>query len=177
MFCAAASAHTGQMFHEGLSSGFTHPFGGLDHLLAMIAVGLWAAQKDGRAIWIIPSTFVLAMLGGWNLGMLGFALPFHEQGIAVSVFLLGLAVAFAFKPNQLVIASMVAVFAIFHGAAHGAEMPINANALTYVIGFIVATLSLHACGVLFAKIVFVQKTLVPSVGMIIAAFGLVFLLS
>jgi urease accessory protein len=177
VFCAAASAHTGQFFHEGLSSGFVHPFRGFDHLLAMIAVGLWAAQMGGRAIWIVPSTFVMTMLGGWILGIQGFTLPFHEQGIALSVLLLGFAVTFAFKPSQWVTTGIAAVFAIFHGAAHGAEMPINTNAVTYVCGFLLATLILQACGVLFAKTAFIQKTLIPSVGMIIAAFGLVFLLS
>ena len=177
VFCAAASAHTGQFFHEGLHAGFAHPFDGFDHLLAMIAVGLWAAQMGGRATWIVPSIFVATMLGGWILGMQGFTLPFHEQGIALSVLMLGLAVTFALKPNQWVTAAMVAVFAIFHGAAHGTEMPVNANAFTYVCGFLLATLALHSCGVLFAKTVLIQKTLVPSVGMIIAAFGLVFILS
>lgn len=131
---------------SGFSSGLLHPWGGLDHLLAMLAVGLWAAQLRGRAIWLVPLSFLVAMaVGGW-LGQAGWGVPFVEQGIAASVFLLGLAIAFAVRLPWGVPAVLVAAFALFHGSAHGAEIPAGAMWLGYAGGFLISTALLHALG-------------------------------
>jgi urease accessory protein len=130
----------------GFAVGFLHPLSGLDHLLAMVAVGLWAGQLGGRAVWIVPLSFVGAMLLG---GVLGFSVgaPFWvESGIALSVFFLGLAVALAWKLPVFVPAGLVALFALAHGMAHGAEMPAGSSPEAYAAGFALATAGLHAAG-------------------------------
>ncbi|AJQ96674.1 HupE/UreJ family protein [Gynuella sunshinyii] len=142
-----ASAHTGVSTANGLSHGFGHPLGGLDHLLAMLAVGLWAAQMGGRAIWAVPCSFVGVMIVGGVLGFTGVALPWVEQGIALSVLLLGVLIAGAFRLPVLLSAIVVGVFALFHGHAHGAEMPLTAGTLSYVTGFVAATVLLHSAGI------------------------------
>lgn len=147
LFVPALHAHTGHDGGTGFTHGFEHPITGLDHILAMIAVGLWAAQIGGRAIWIVPASFVTAMLFGGIAGMNGFALPYLEQGIAASVLLLGLVIAFAVRPPVYVPALIVAAFALFHGVAHGAEMPETASGLAFGLGFILATSLLHLIGI------------------------------
>lgn len=144
---SALQAHPSHDAGTGFFHGAEHPLTGLDHILAMIAVGLWAAQIGGRAIWIVPSCFVLAMLGGGIAGMNGFMLPYLEQGIALSVLLLGLVIAFAFKPPVYVPALLVASFALFHGVAHGAEMPETASGMAFGFGFVIATAFLHLVGI------------------------------
>lgn len=146
---ALAHAHTGAGPAHGFFHGVQHPVFGLDHLLAMIAVGLWAVQLGGRAIWVVPASFVGVMLLGGLLGMAGFALPMVETGILVSVLLLGLLVAFAVRLPIWAGALLVGVFALFHGYAHGAEMPAEASGLSYALGFAVATTLLHGVGVGF----------------------------
>jgi len=143
----ALQAHTGHDGGTGFAHGFEHPITGLDHLLAMVAVGLWAAQIGGRAMWIVPASFVTAMLLGGIAGMNGIALPFMEQGIALSVLLLGLVIAFAVRPPVYIPAMLVAAFAIFHGVAHGAEMPETASGFAFGIGFVIATALLHLAGI------------------------------
>ncbi|MBI3515726.1 MAG: HupE/UreJ family protein [Proteobacteria bacterium] len=129
----------------GWAAGFVHPLGGLDHALAMIAVGLWAAQLGGRALWLVPSTFVIVMLAGGALGASGLVWPALEFGIVGSVLLLGLMVAAALRlPTGLGMA-VVGLFALCHGYAHGSEMPAGAGAL-YVVGFAAATALLHGVG-------------------------------
>lgn len=145
----AAQAHTG--VHplgpvDSAGSGFVHPFSGLDHLLTMIAVGLWAASLGGRAIWAVPSAFVALMAVGAAFGMAGFTLPAIETGIAVSVIVVGLLVAVAARVPVAIAALIVGVFAIFHGQAHGAEMPAMAAPAQYALGFIAATALLHGVG-------------------------------
>jgi urease accessory protein len=144
---APALAHTGVGPTSGFANGFLHPLGGVDHLCAMIAVGLWAAQQGKRAVWAIPLAFVSTMALGGALGMAGLSFPYVEQGIAASVLVLGILIASAARLPLVAGALLVAAFAVFHGHAHGAEMPRTASGLEYGAGFVVATALLHACGV------------------------------
>jgi len=140
-----ALAHPGDPGH-GIAHGFAHPFGGLDHLLAMLAVGAWAAQLGGRARWLVPAGFVGAMMLGAVAGLVGIALPLVEAGIAASVLLLGLMVALVVRMPTGVSAALVAIFAVFHGHAHGSELPVGESALAYALGFVAATVALHGAG-------------------------------
>jgi urease accessory protein len=143
----AALAHPGLGDGHGFVHGFAHPLGGLDHLLAMVAVGLFAWQLGGRALVLVPATFVLAMAAGGALGMAAMPLPGVELGIAASVIALGVIVALRLKPPVAIAMGMVALFAVFHGHAHGTEMPLDASGLTYAAGFMLATALLHAAGI------------------------------
>ncbi len=131
----------------GFGSGFSHPLFGLDHLLAMLAVGIWGAQMGGRSIWTLPVTFPLVMAFGGVLGMAGVRIPDVELGIALSILVLGLAIAFAWRPFEPVAMLIVAVFAIFHGYAHGVELPRAADPVSYSVGFVLATGTIHLCGI------------------------------
>ena len=154
----AASAHTGMGATAGFSHGFSHPLGGWDHLLAMIAVGLWASQlaqshnaqghkTQKSALWIVPLSFVALMIAGGVLGAEKIALPFVETGILMSVLVLGVLVAAAVRLPIVISVAIVGVFALFHGHAHGAEMPESASGLLYGAGFVAATILLHGVGV------------------------------
>ena len=136
----------------GILSGFLHPLLGLDHLLAMLAVGLLSAQIGGRAIWTVPTTFVGVMGLGALLGILGMPLPLVEYGITGSVLILGLAILFGKDIPEWAAMVTVAIFALFHGHAHGAELPAITNTigliLAYILGFLVATAGLHVVGAL-----------------------------
>lgn len=145
----AALAHPG---HESASffTGFTHPLGGLDHLLAMLAVGLYAARQPGATRWMLPAGFVLAMLAGAGLGAIGVALPAVEAGIAASVLVFGLLIALAARLPLTVSLPLVAAFALFHGHAHHAEMG-GASLVTYAAGFALATALLHGAGYAIAR--------------------------
>jgi urease accessory protein len=142
----AALAHPG---HDagGFAHGVMHPLGGLDHLLAMVAVGLYAALLGGRALWLVPATFVGVMALGGALGAAGYPLPHVETGIALSVIVLGLAVALRANLPTLAAMALAGLFAIFHGHAHGAEMPADAAAVSYAAGFMLATALLHGAGI------------------------------
>ena len=142
-------AHTGQGGASGFASGFLHPLFGPDHVIAMVAVGLWGVFLGAPALWVLPIAFPLAMALGGILGILQVPLPAVETGIALSAVVLGLCVAFALRPPLWTAATIVGVFAIFHGHAHGEEMPEAANALTFALGFVVATGLLHLCGIAF----------------------------
>jgi urease accessory protein len=145
-----AQAHPGLPGHvHGFANGLVHPLTGLDHICAMIAVGLWAAQRGGRALWLVPLTFVLAMTAGSALGMAGVSLPFVETGIIASVLILGVLIAASVRLPLAVSGLIVDVFALFHGQAHGLEMPGNASGLAYGAGFILATAGLHLLGISF----------------------------
>lgn len=144
----SALAHTGAGQSTGFSVGFIHPAGGTDHLLAMLAVGLWAAQMGGRAAWAVPGAFVGMMIAGGVLGMSGVHVPYLEAGILVSVLVLGVLVAGAFKLPLAIGGMLAGIFAVFHGHAHGAEMPIAVGAVSYSAGFALATALLHAAGIL-----------------------------
>jgi urease accessory protein len=144
---AAAFAHTGAGEAHGFVWGFAHPLGGLDHILAMVTVGIFAWQLGGRALWLVPATFVLVMAAGAALGMARLPLPFVEFGIAASVIVLGSIVAFARGAPIAVAVGIVGLFAIFHGHAHGTEMALNAAAGAYAAGFLLATALLHLAGI------------------------------
>lgn len=143
---AVASAHPAIGEAAGFSHGFAHPISGLDHILAMVMVGVFAFQLGGRAVWLVPTTFVLVMALGGLLGVSGINVPFVETGIALSVVVLGAVVAFNVKVPLAAAAGIIGLFAIFHGHAHGAEMPENAAGGAYAAGFMVATALLHAAG-------------------------------
>lgn len=140
-------AHTLGLPHMDFASGFGHPLGGLDHVLAMVAVGLWATQLSGRALWLVPLTFVLTMALGGLFGFLGVSLPLVETGIAGSVLILGALVALASRLPLAASMALVGVFALFHGYAHGAEMAAESSALWYSLGFMLATALLHGAGI------------------------------
>ncbi|HEY4299614.1 MAG TPA: HupE/UreJ family protein [Candidatus Didemnitutus sp.] len=146
---ALASAHPGHPGHDlewDFQGGFLHPLSGLDHLVAMIAIGIWAAQLGGRARWLVPFSFVALMALGGVVGRLGWPVPAVEQAIAASVIVLGLLIALAVRPPVAAGMGLAGLFALFHGYAHGAEMPATAGALGYSFGFVVATALLHATG-------------------------------
>ncbi|TGP24210.1 MULTISPECIES: HupE/UreJ family protein [unclassified Mesorhizobium] len=150
LFLAAAMpayAHIGIGTTSSFAAGFAHPLSGLDHLAVMIAVGLWAAMKGGRAVWAWPLAFVGVMLVGGALGMLHVPVPFVEPAILASVVALGLLVALAVDLPVSAGVAIIGLFALFHGHAHGAEVPENAGGLEYVAGFAVATALLHAIGI------------------------------
>jgi urease accessory protein len=129
--------------------GFTHPIFGPDHVIAMVAVGLWGAFLGAPAIWLLPVVFPLVMAVGGAVGVAGVPLPGVETGIAVSAIMLGGMVAFAAKPPLWIAAVLVGAFAIFHGHAHGAELPIGADAVAFSMGFVIATGMLHLAGIAF----------------------------
>ncbi len=143
----AAQAHTGIGAADGFGYGFAHPLGGLDHVLAMVAVGLFAAQLGGRALWLVPLSFIAMMIAGGSLAVAGFGLPLVEIGIALSVVAFGLAVAAGFRLPALAAMALVGFFASFHGYAHGAEMPDSISGFDYATGFVLATALLHAAGI------------------------------
>ena len=142
-----AQAHVGLGSTTGFFDGMIHPFSGLDHICAMFGVGLWAAQRGDRGIWLLPLAFALVMTVGGMLGMAHVFLPFIEPGIIASVLVIGLLVAAAIRLPLVAGASLVALFALFHGHAHGAEMPTTAGGLWYGIGFLWSTIALLFCGV------------------------------
>jgi urease accessory protein len=142
-----ALAHVQQGQAAGFLTGLAHPVSGLDHVLAMVAVGLWGAQLGAPALWLLPVTFPLVMAFGGFLGLLGIPLPGVEAGIALSALALGLAVAISWRPPLTVAALLVGVFAVFHGHAHGTELPAGQSGLTYSIGFVIATGLLHLTGI------------------------------
>jgi urease accessory protein len=144
-----AGAHEASGVAGGFLSGFTHPLFGCDHVAAMVAVGLWGAFLGPPAIWILPIVFPLVMAFGAVLGILGVPLPAVEMGIAASAVVLGVMVAIAAQPPLWVAGAIVAVFAIFHGHAHGTELPVAASAIAYAFGFVVGTGLLHLVGITF----------------------------
>ncbi|MDO9468717.1 MAG: HupE/UreJ family protein [Thiobacillus sp.] len=147
LFAGTASAHTGSHTVTGFVSGLTHPLLGLDHLLAMIAIGLWAAQQGGRALWAVPAAFVGAMVLGGSLALSGMALPHVETAIAASVLVLGLLIATRRQWTVPLGMALAAGFAVFHGYAHGLEMPLAASPMLYALGFVLATVFLHVAGI------------------------------
>lgn len=147
LYPALAYAHVGVGETSGFTHGFAHPVSGLDHVLAMILVGIFAYQLGGRALWLVPTAFVGMMAVGGALGVAGIAVPFVELGIALSVIVLGAAVAFEVQAPVAIATALVGVFAVFHGHAHGAEMPESAGGLAYAGGFMAATALLHVAGI------------------------------
>jgi urease accessory protein len=150
---AGVFAHTGEGLAGGFVSGFFHPILGWDHVAAMVAVGLWGAFLGSPAIWLLPVVFPLVMAVGGAIGVAGIPIPAVETGIAASAVVLGAMVLMAVRPPAFVAAIVVGAFAIFHGHAHGTELPQAANAIAYSIGFVVATGLLHLCGIAFGLLV------------------------
>ena len=142
-----AAAHIIREGAAGFGSGFAHPLSGPDHFLAMFAVGLWGAQMGGRSVWTLPVTFPLIMVAGGTAGILGLPLPGVEIGIALSIVVLGLAIAFAWHPYEWIALLVIAVFAVCHGYAHGAELPRAADPADFAIGFVLATGMIHIFGI------------------------------
>jgi urease accessory protein len=147
VFAHLASAHPGHAGATGIAAGVTHPFTGIDHVLTMIAVGLCAAQIGRRALWMLPAAFLAFMIAGAILGIGGTHVAMAEQGIAASVLILGLLVAIGSPSRLPAILGLVALFAIFHGYAHGAEMSAGIAPLAYAFGFAIATAALLAIGI------------------------------
>ncbi|BBE71078.1 HupE/UreJ family protein [Oharaeibacter diazotrophicus] len=170
----AALAHVGVGAHDhaGLAAGFLHPVSGLDHVAAMVAVGLWAATLGGRAMLAVPAAFVGVLSLGAVLGVAGVALPAVEPMIAASVVVLGLLTAFAVRVPAAAAAALVGFLGLFHGYAHGAEMPEMASPALYGLGFVTATVLLHAAG-LGLGLVLPRLSLVAArgLGAVVAAIG------
>jgi urease accessory protein len=142
----AAFAHAGSGDASGFTHGFMHPMGGFDHILAMIAVGILAARLGGRALWLVPLSFITMMIVGGIAGASGVNLPFVELGISGSILVLGFVIALGRQLPTAVAMTLVGFFAIFHGHAHGTEMPADAQGFGYGAGFVLATALLHASG-------------------------------
>ena len=170
LIAGPALAHTGVTPTSGFLAGFSHPMLGADHLLAMVAVGLWASQLGGRALWLVPGAFVTFMIVGGIVGMSGIGLPAVEFGILGSVVLLGLLVALQARLPVVLGMVLVGIFALFHGHAHGTEMPANGHAMTFAAGYVIATASLHALGVAIGLLI--QRPLARLAGAITAMAGL-----
>jgi len=146
-FPSSAFAHVEQGQAAGFITGLQHPWSGLDHVLAMIAVGLWGAQLGNPAMWVLPVTFPMVMAMGAMMGLMGIPLPGIEIGIALSAILLGAMVLGEVRPKLIVAAVMVGFFAVFHGHAHGTELPAGQSGMLYSMGFVIATGCLHAIGI------------------------------
>ena len=174
---ATVLAHEGGGVAGGFINGFVHPLLGWDHVAAMVAVGLWGAFLGSPAIWILPVVFPLVMALGGALGVAGIPIPAVETGIAASAIFLGMMVALAVRPPLWVAAMLVGAFAIFHGHAHGTELPEAANPLAYSLGFVIATGLLHLGGIAFGLLVRwpAGRILVQTGGGVIAAAGVGFL--
>ncbi|MDP3022063.1 MAG: HupE/UreJ family protein [Sulfuricurvum sp.] len=149
---ASLFAHTGVGSISGFEAGFSHPIGGADHILAMFAVGLWAAQMGGRSLWTVPLSFVAMMVVGAFLGMQGVHVPLIEEGILASILVLGAMIGFGVKMPVVFSSVLVGSLAIFHGTAHGNEMPLNASGVEYGIGFVLATGMVHLSGIVIGLI-------------------------
>lgn len=173
----AALAHPGHGDAAGLAHGFLHPLLGADHVVAMVAVGLLAALRGGRALWALPAAFLALMAVGAGLGMAGIALPFAETGIALSIVAFGLAAIVGLGLPVAALSVLVGVFAVFHGYAHGAEMPETASGLVYGIGFLGGTALLHAAGLCLGLIAgrASRAAAAPVLGGVVAASGVALL--
>jgi urease accessory protein len=171
-----ASAHTGSVA-GGFLGGFAHPVFGPDHVVAMVAVGLWGAFLGPPAIWLLPVVFPLVMAFGGVMGIIGVPIPAVETGIATSAIVLGLMVALKARPPLWVAGVLVGAFAIFHGHAHGAELPAGADAVAHSAGFVIATGLLHLCGIAFGLLARwpAGRVAVQAAGGAIALAGIVFL--
>jgi len=178
-FHGQALAHVETGTASGLVSGLLHPITGLDHLVAMVAVGLWGAQLGAPAIWLLPITFPLVMAFGGLLGLAKVGLPFTEQAVALSAVMLGALILLRVRPPLWIAALVVAFFAIFHGYAHGVELPHAANPLAYGAGFVIATGLLHLCGILIGTLVRwpVGEHVVRACGAAVGCVGCYFLLA
>jgi len=173
LFAGTASAHTGSHTVTGFVSGLAHPLLGLDHLLAMVAIGLWAAQQGGRALWAVPAAFVGAMGMSGGLAWAGLSLPYVETGIAASVLVLGLLIATQRQWAVTVGMAIAAGFALFHGYAHGLEMPQTTSPALYALGFVLATLGLHGLG-MAGSLIGRRAVQVTGAGIAVTGLALIF---
>lgn len=173
----SAFAHVEGGQATGFITGLQHPWSGLDHVLAMIAVGIWGAQLGNPALWLLPVTFPMVMSMGAMMGLLGIPLPGVEIGIALSAILLGAMVVGEIRPQMVIAALLVGFFAIFHGHAHGTELPVGQSGLLYSMGFVIATGCLHAIGIGLGLIHRwpVGRLALRGAGALIAVMGVTFL--
>ena len=172
-----AFAHSTDGYGGGFVAGFTHPILGWDHVAAMVAVGLWGAFLGAPSIWILPVVFPLVMALGAVAGIIGIPVPAVETGIALSAVVLGLMIVFAIKPPIWVAAAIVGAFAVFHGYAHGTELPATVNAFAYAVGFVISTGLLHMLGIAFGLLVKwpAGRIAVRGAGGVISLAGVAFL--
>jgi urease accessory protein len=172
------AAHTGAGT-SGFTSGFQHPLFGFDHLLAMLAVGIWGAQLGGRQVWALPVAFPLVMALGGVAGISGFQLPHVELGIGLSVLTLGLVIMLALRPPDAAALILIAVFAVFHGYAHGVELPVAADPASYAVGFVLATGLIHVAGIGIGLTIgnLLEGKVARGLGSLIAAAGVYFLIT
>lgn len=172
-----AIAHPGHDV-SGFSAGLIHPYSGLDHLLAMVAVGLWAAQSGGRKIWLLPATFMSMLTIGAVIAMFWPQLPLVEAGIATSVLALGLLVALSLQLPATLSMAITALFGLLHGYAHGLELPGSASPATYALGFLAATATLHLIGIAAGIATHKRHAIMAqALGVVIAASGVYLLTS
>jgi urease accessory protein len=170
---STAFAHPGLHHVAGMAAGLFHPISGLDHILAMVAVGLWAAFAGGRSVWVLPVAFVGLMVGGAALAMHGIHLPMVESGILISVVALGLVLALGIRMPVVPAALLVGLFGVFHGYAHGLEITANASGYEYGLGFACSTMALHICGILLGQgLMRFQMPLYKVLGGVIASGGI-----
>lgn len=174
-----ALAHITQGPIGGFAGGFAHPLTGLDHFLAMFAVGVWGAQMGGRSVWALPVAFPLVMTVGGIAGMAGLVLPYVEIGIALSILVLGLAIACKWRPAEIVPLALIAIFALCHGYAHGVELPSAADPAAYAAGFVLATGMIHITGIVVGLLLGkpVHGWLARGLGGVIAAGGVFYLVA
>ena len=174
---SAALAHPGHNL-SGFAAGLAHPFSGLDHLLAMLAVGLWAAQSGGRKVWLLPATFMSMLAVGAGVALQWQGLPMVEAGIAISVLALGLLVALSLQLPATLSVTLTALFGLLHGYAHGLELPESATPLNYALGFLAATATLHLSGIATGKTVRDHHAMMAKMlGLAIAANGMFLLVN
>lgn len=171
-----AHAHVEHGTAQGFDTGFLHPWSGWDHIVAMIAVGLWGAQLGAPAVWLLPVAFPMVMAMGGFLGLMGIHVPGVELGIGLSAVLLGACVAIAVRPPLWMAALLAGIFGLFHGHAHGTELPPGQNGMLYSLGFVIATGCLHGVGIAFG---FVHqwpagRVVLRMTGGVIAVLGLMF---
>jgi urease accessory protein len=166
-----ALAHTGVHSMSGFAAGFLHPFGGFDHMLAMLGVGLFAALLGGRALIVVPASFVLMMIVGGVIGLAGINIPAVEASIAASVIAVGAVVALGWSWPLSAAAMLVGFFALFHGYAHGAEIPSGVTALSYYAGFSLASAALHSLGIGLSRIAIGHEKANRSLGAAITLAG------
>lgn len=172
-----AHAHVERGQATGFMLGFEHPWSGLDHVVAMLAVGIWGAQLGAPAVWLLPVVFPMVMAQGAFLGLIGLPLPGVEVGIALSALLLGAMVGGAVRPKLVVAVFLVGAFAVFHGHAHGTELPAGQSGLLYSMGFVIATGCLHGLGIALGLLHRwpAGKLALRGTGALIAVMGAVFL--
>ena len=174
-FAPTVLAHPGHISASGFTAGLLHPFSGLDHLLAIIAVGVWAAQRGGRALFAVPASFVVMMAVGAIIAAAGLSLPVVEPGIIASLVVFGLLIAFNTRLPVAAGMAIVGVFALFHGYAHAVEIPARANLAVFGSAMLLGTITLHIIGIGLARMSNIQiyKTALRVTGSLIALAGVV----